>query len=182
MALDGKSGETIWIHWTSHAVFSVDCGLDLTGDKVKDCVIAGRGGILHAISGQDGSSLWELPYQDLSMLQQRYYEIYDARYIADVDDDGVGDVVASHTWQADKSQSEVLLLSGKSGSKINTINFPGNEQLFVAPQIIVHPDGETYFILAANDEQKSGGLYIIPHSNLLKGEFVSCIAFFINNP
>ncbi|XP_001604173.1 uncharacterized protein LOC100120537 isoform X1 [Nasonia vitripennis] len=172
MALDGKSGETLWTHWTAHAIFSVDCGLDLTGDKVKDCIIAGRGGILHAINGQDGNILWELPYRDLSMLtQQRFYDIYDARYIADVDDDGVGDIVASHTWQAGGSQSEVLLVSGKNGNKINSMDFPGKEQLFVAPQIIVHPDGETYFVLTSSDQEKNGGLFIIPHSKLLKGEF-----------
>ena len=174
LALDGKSGDTIWTHWTSHAVFSIDCGLDLNADKIKDCVVAGRGGILHAINGQDGSSIWELPYRDLSMLsQQRYYDIYDARYIADVDDDGIGDVVASHTWQSDGAQSEMILVSGKSGNKIDIMNFPGKEQLFVAPQILVHPDGETYLILAASDQQKSGGLYVISHSKLLKGEYVS---------
>jgi hypothetical protein len=174
LALDGRSGETIWTHWTAHAIFSVDCGLDLNGDNVKDCIISGRGGILHAINGVDGSSIWELPYKDLSMLsQQRYYDVYDARYIADIDDDGIGDVVASHTWLSDGSQSEVILVSGKNGKRINSMDFPGKEQLFVAPQIIVHPDGETYFILVASNQNKAGGLYIIPHSKLLKGEFVS---------
>ncbi|XP_058808308.1 uncharacterized protein LOC131673930 [Phymastichus coffea] len=172
LALDGKTGETIWTHWAPHAIFSVDCGLDLTGDKTKDCIIAGRGGILHAINGQDGASIWELPYRDLSMLeQQRYYDVYDARYIADVDDDGIGDIIASHTWQNDKSQSEVVLVSGKTGTKIKSMDFPDNERLFVAPEVLVHPDGETYFILASSDQDKSGGLYVISHSNLLNKQF-----------
>lgn len=107
--------------------------------------------------------------------QQRYYDVYDAKYIADVDDDGVGDIIASHTWQTDKSQSEVVLVSGKTGTKLNSMDFPENEQLFVAPEIIVHPDGESYFILASSDQDKSGGLYIISHADLVKGQFVSII-------
>lgn len=174
MALDGSNGETIWTHWTAHAVFSVDCSIDLNNDTVKDCLIAGRGGILHAINGKDGSSIWELPYRDPSMLtQQRYYDVYDARYIADVDNDGIGDVIASHTWQSDEAQSEVILLSGKNGNKINSIDFSEKEKLFVAPQVLVHPDGETYFVLVASGQEKEGGIYIIPHSNFIKGEFVS---------
>lgn len=49
LALNGKTGDTIWTHWTARAIFSVDCDLDLTNDKINDCIICGRGGILHAI-------------------------------------------------------------------------------------------------------------------------------------
>lgn len=176
LALDGRNGSTIWTHWTSHAVFSVDCGLDLNSDKVKDCVIAGRGGILHAINGKDGSLIWELPFRDPSMsAQQRYYDVYDARYIADVDNDEIGDVIASHTWQSEGAISEVVLLSGKTGKKLNSVDLSEKEKLFVAPQVLVHPDGETYLILVASGQEKDGGVYIIQHSKFIKGDFVSFI-------
>lgn len=176
MALDGNNGEIIWTHWTAHAVFSVDCGLDLTNDTIKDCVISGRGGILRTINGKDGSLIWDLPLREPSMSgEQRYYDVYDARYIADVDHDGIGDVVASHTWQYDGIKSEVVLLSGRNGSKFNNLDFSGNEKLFVAPQLIVHPDGETYFILAVSGQEKEGGIYILPHSKFVRGDFVSKI-------
>ncbi|XP_014216884.1 uncharacterized protein LOC106645513 [Copidosoma floridanum] len=168
LALDGSQGKTLWTHWTGHAVFSVDCGLDVNGDGTKDCAIGGRGGILHAVSGRDGRSIWELSPGEQLADAARYYDVYDVRYIADMDYDGVGDVVAAHTWGA---QSEVVLVSGKTGNRINSWRFPGKEQLFVAPQVLVHQDGETYLVLVASDRDKTGGLYVVPHANLLKGEF-----------
>ncbi|KAJ8679267.1 hypothetical protein QAD02_015054 [Eretmocerus hayati] len=172
LALDGKTGDTIWTHWTAHAVFSIDCSIDLTNDSIKDCIASGRGGILHVINGRNGTSLWELPSKDPTMLpQQKYYDTYDGRYMVDIDDDGISDIIASHTWQSQKSESEVLLISGKTGTIINSMDFPKTEQLFVAPQMIVHPDGESYFIIVSSDQQKTGGLYIISYPQLLKGEF-----------
>lgn len=184
LALDGNSGATIWIHWTAHAIFSIDCELDLTGDEVKDCIIAGRGGILHAVNGRDGSTIWEMSQRDLTMRnRQKYFDIYDAKYIADIDDDGVGDIIASHTQQSDGTPSEIVLISGKSGNTIHSEDLPGSEQLFTAPQILVHPDGENYLLLATNSEHehKSGGLYAIPQSKFLHGEFVSTMLVFISS-
>lgn len=175
LALNGKTGEPIWTHWTAHAIFSIDCGVDLTNDKIKDCVIAGRGGILQAINGHDGSSIWEIPVQDpvISSEQQRIVDVYDARFIADADGDGVGDVIASHAMQSDDTRaSNVLIISGKSGKTIRDVNLPNTELLFVAPQILVHPDGENIFILATSSQEEAGGLYIVSQANIFYGDLV----------
>lgn len=173
MAIDGSSGETLWTHWTNHAVFSIDCTLDLNKDRTKDCLITGRGGILHAVNGRDGTVIWE--YRDLSILSDTFYNVYDAKYIADVDNDGIGDIITSYTWQTSSAgvQSELILVSGKTGAKIQILDLSTKEQIFVAPQTIVQPDGKTFIIIAASDAEKSGGLYAIPRSKLLKGDFVS---------
>ncbi|XP_012234681.2 uncharacterized protein [Linepithema humile] len=173
LALNGKTGETIWTHWTAHAIFSVDCGVDLTDDKIKDCVISGRGGILQAINGHDGSLIWEIPIQDPAMLseQQRIVDVYDARFIADADGDGIGDVIASHAMQSDDTRaSNVLVISGKSGKTIRDVNLPNTELLFVAPQILVHPDGENIFVLATSSQEEAGGLYIVSQANIFYGD------------
>ncbi|KAG5322445.1 F234B protein, partial [Pseudoatta argentina] len=170
LALNGKTGEPIWTHWTAHSILSVDCDADLTNDKVKDCIISGRGGILQAIDGHDGSNIWEIPLQDLISKLQIISDVYDARFIADMDGDGIADVIASHVVQSDNIQaSNVLVISGKSGSVIGNMNLPDTEQLFVAPQIIVHPDGENIFVLATTSQQDSGGLYIVSQANIFYG-------------
>ncbi|KAL7303464.1 hypothetical protein TKK_0004645 [Trichogramma kaykai] len=194
LAIDGKSGATIWQHWAEHAIFGLDCGLDLNYDRIKDCLAAGRGGLLRAVNGHDGASIWELQESArdpgnnnvIRRSSSAYYDQYDARYVADLDDDGIGDVVAAHTWREllpvaagaaeqqpveEVARSSVVLVSGKTGLVINVLEVPGAEQLFVAPQTIVHPDGETYFVLAASGVDKSGGLYVVPHSKLLMGQF-----------
>ncbi|CAL1683905.1 unnamed protein product [Lasius platythorax] len=152
LALNGKTGDTIWTHWTAHAVFSIDCNVDLTNDKIKDCVISGRGGILQAINGRDGSNIWEIPIQDTETTkQQRILDIYDARFITDMDGDGIGDVIASHATQSDDVRA-------------NT------EQLFIAPQIVVQSDGENIFVLATSSQQEAGGLYIVSQANIFYGD------------
>lgn len=179
LALDGKTGETIWTHWTSHAVFSVDCGLDLNSDEVKDCLISGRGGVLQLVDGRNGTLKWE--YRDM-LRAPTFYDVYDGKYISDIDGDGIADVIASHSWQSgtvqsefENSQSELVLIFGNNGSEIHRFSLSAGELVFVSPQVIVHPDGETYFILAASDKQNFGGLYYISRSQLLKGDLVSKI-------
>ena len=45
MALDGKTGKTIWKTWTDHKVFAITCQADLNGDSVVDCVVGGMSGV-----------------------------------------------------------------------------------------------------------------------------------------
>lgn len=175
LALNGKTGETIWTHWTAHAIFSIDCGVDLTNDEIKDCVISGRGGILQAISGRDGSNIWEIPIEDTvaSAQQQKILDVYDARFITDMNGDSISDVIASHAMQSnDIRASNILVISGRNGNIIRNINLPDTEQLFIAPQIIVQSDGENIFVLATSSQQEAGGLYIVSQANIFYGNLV----------
>lgn len=179
LALNGKTGEIIWTHWTAHAIFSVDCGIDLTNDKIKDCIISGRGGILQAINGYDGSSIWEIPVKSpaTSLGQKRTLDVCDARFMMDMDGDGTGDVIASRAVQTDDVRtSNMQIISGKSGTIIRNINLPESEQLLIAPQVLVHPDGENVFVLAINSQKQAGGLYIVSQASIFYGDLVcSCI-------
>ncbi|XP_017798991.1 PREDICTED: uncharacterized protein LOC108579882 [Habropoda laboriosa] len=167
LALNGKTGDTLWMHWTAHAILSVDCGLDLTNDKIKDCIICGRGGIFHAVNGHNGASIWEIP----SVSEEwQLSDIYDAKFIADIDGDDIGDIIASHTVQSREfHSSEILIISGINGSIIHSSILPNTEQLFLAPQKLIHPDGESIFVLVTSSQKQSGGLYVIPQVNLMYG-------------
>ncbi|XP_017875939.1 uncharacterized protein LOC108622524 isoform X2 [Ceratina calcarata] len=169
LALNGRTGDTLWMHWTAHAISSVDCGLDLNNDKIKDCIICGKSGILHAVNGDSGASLWELPIRDLE--EWEFSDIYDAKFIADVDGDDVGDVIASHSMQSREiCSNEILLISGINGHIIHSSVLPNTEQLFSAPQKLIHPDGESMFVLATSSQKRSGGLYVVPQVNLMYGD------------
>lgn len=177
MALDGKTGWTIWTHWSAHAIFNVNCEVDITQDNTKDCLITGRGGILHAVDGSNGKAIWifELESKD-SVDEASTLEVYDATYINDVDHDEIGDVIASHTSRSgDLRSSEIIVISGKSGSIIRRVDFPRKEELFIAPRPLLHPDGETFLVLVSSTPKKSGGLYVISYSELLHGRLVNII-------
>lgn len=171
LALNGKTGDTLWKHWTTRAIFSVDCSLDLTKDKIKDCIICGHGGILHAVNGHNGSIIWEIPIRELSASEEwKLSDIYDAKFIADIDGDEIGDVIASHTIQSREiHSSEILIISGINGNIIHSSILPNTEQLYLAPQKLIHPDGESIFVLVTSSQKQSGGLYIIPQVDLMYG-------------
>lgn len=42
MALNGKDGTVIWKTYTLHEIFAVNCEQDVNGDKIPDCLVAGR--------------------------------------------------------------------------------------------------------------------------------------------
>lgn len=45
MALDGRTGQTLWMHWAEHEIFSLNCGADLDQDGINDCIGGGRAGV-----------------------------------------------------------------------------------------------------------------------------------------
>ena len=176
MALDGKTGETLWIHWTPRGVFNVDCGQDITTDNVNDCIITGRGGIFHAVDGRDGTSIWKFESRAsvVSSRDDSVLEVYDAAFMSDVDNDKIDDIIATYTLQSGELRSsEILVISGKTGNTIRSVIFPRKEELFIAPRTLVHPDGETMLVLVSTTSDKSGGLYIISYSELMHGNLVN---------
>lgn len=47
LALDGRNGSILWRHWAAHLVSNIDCEIDLTGDKIRDCLSSGDNGVLY---------------------------------------------------------------------------------------------------------------------------------------
>ena len=42
MAIDGRTGEQLWIRYTPHELFASNCNNDINGDAIKDCILGGR--------------------------------------------------------------------------------------------------------------------------------------------
>ena len=58
LSVDGKTGDQLWVHYSHHNIFGINCNGDLDADGVADCLCAGRGGVFEALSGATGSLLW----------------------------------------------------------------------------------------------------------------------------
>ncbi|KAK2584547.1 hypothetical protein KPH14_006916 [Odynerus spinipes] len=148
----------------------IDCGLDITSDKINDCIASGEDGMLYAINGQDGSNIWKIPNQELLSEELKLFEVYDAKFISDTDGDDIGDIIATGTIQSDLSHnSKMLIISAKKGNILNTIDFPSIES-FSAPLTVVHPDGENILVLTANNQMQSGALFIASSTSLMHGD------------
>ncbi|XP_014611757.1 PREDICTED: uncharacterized protein LOC106790976 [Polistes canadensis] len=170
LALDGKTGDTLWIYWPIYGISSIDCGLDITNDKINDCIASVEGGVLYAINGKTGIKIWIISDNKLSDEHSTIFRIFDAKFITDTDRDGIGDVIVTgYTVQSDLSRrSKILIVSGKKGKILYTIDSPKLE-LFSLPQTIVYPDGENIFVLTANNQMQSGTLYIASSANFMHG-------------
>ncbi|XP_039280603.1 uncharacterized protein LOC111058737 [Nilaparvata lugens] len=170
LALNGIDGKTLWQHWTWRAVLYIDCSIDITGDKVYDCIISGKGGILALLNGKSGDVVWELqrPVIDASI------NVYTAQFISDVDNDGIPDVLAAHTSntaeQPTKFQGHLMIFSGKDKREISTVETPNGESIFDAPQILVLPDGTDLLVFTTGDVALPGNTYCVPLYKLLKGD------------
>jgi hypothetical protein len=55
MAIDGRTGSTLWTQWVKHEIFALTCQGDLNNDTTVDCVAGGRAGVS---SLNQNYSLW----------------------------------------------------------------------------------------------------------------------------
>lgn len=95
--MDGQTGATLWQRWTAFQIFSVFCTNDINNDTRIDCVASGRNGVVLAIEGTTGKTLWESSIvSDLAKITLGSMDLYTINVIRDVNDDGVNDIVASH--------------------------------------------------------------------------------------
>ncbi|XP_026286303.1 uncharacterized protein LOC113211963 isoform X1 [Frankliniella occidentalis] len=166
VALNGKTGEILWQHWTRRPVFSVDCSADLTKDGVDDCLVGGKGGLLHVVNGHDGSLLWHLEDQLERQQTEVVLDVYSAQYIPDVDDDGFIDVISSHTvsdLSGNSVKGHLIVISGKVGRMLRMIEMPGSSESYYAPQLLVRPDGEKVILIGTGGTASHswGGLHAV---------------------
>ena len=94
LALDGRTGQELWRHYTIHEVFAVNCNADLDSDDVRDCLISGRVGVFEAISARHGTLLWRFDKDDPGY--EEIMGIYTPQFVRDLDGDGVLDILATH--------------------------------------------------------------------------------------
>ena len=93
LALDGKTGQEIWRHYTMHEIYGVNCNGDLDTDGVRDCLISGKAGVFEAISGKTGNMIWEFGPQEC---RDTNMNLYTGQFIRDLNNDGVMEVLVTH--------------------------------------------------------------------------------------
>lgn len=61
-------------------------------------------------------------------------------------------------------------MSGRKGKPLQRLAIPSHEPILHAPQILTDIDGNDVVLFITGDLSHSGGIYIIPISDLLKGD------------
>ncbi|GIX84799.1 hypothetical protein CDAR_490432 [Caerostris darwini] len=145
LALDGKTGNEIWRHYSAHEIFAINCNADLNGDGTKDCLGGGRMAGFNAVNGKDGTLLWEFDDQNAKIDASN---VYTPQYISDVDSDGVLDLVVIHGGDPLKEPGSetrlvgrLMVVSGKTGRVLKWVQVPDEKESYYSPQVLTHPDG-----------------------------------------
>ncbi|GLV42598.1 uncharacterized protein CBL_03337 [Carabus blaptoides fortunei] len=138
---------------------TVFCTADLTGDNVFDCLASGKGGVLSAINGHDGTIIWEFVNNKTLLVM----DVYSGSFIPDQDGDDIVDVIASHTLQTGGVRKGFLLIiSGKTGSELARVSTPNSTETLFAPQLFVRLDGQNTILFGTGSQSTPGALYMIP--------------------
>nr|XP_042902859.1 uncharacterized protein LOC107443619 isoform X2 [Parasteatoda tepidariorum] len=174
LALDGKTGNEIWRHYSAHELFAVNCNIDLNGDDVKDCLGGGRMAGFVAVDGKDGSLLWEFDDQNAKIDASN---VYTPQYIDDINYDGIPDLVVIHGGDPLKDPGSetrlvgrLLVVSGKTGRVLKWIEVPDERESYYSPQVLTHPDGVRILLFGTGGETHGGSLWILKLNHLLSGE------------
>ena len=93
MAMDGKSGKELWVHYIGQGVYGINCNGDITFDGIPDCLLGGRAGAFVAVDGRTGAKLWSFKHQPIYSDKMN---LYTAQFVQDLDNDGVMEVLQTH--------------------------------------------------------------------------------------
>ncbi|GFT02758.1 uncharacterized protein TNCV_879611 [Trichonephila clavipes] len=185
LALDGKTGNEIWRHYSAHEIFAVNCNSDLNGDGTKDCLGGGRMAGFSAINGKDGTLIWEFDDQNAKIDASN---VYTPQYISDVDFDGVPDLVVIHGGDPLKEPGSetrlvgrLMVVSGKTGRVLKWVQVPDEKESYYSPQILTHPDGSKLLLFGTGGETHGGSLWVIKLNHLLTGEISMAEKIYTDN-
>lgn len=174
MALEGATGRELWRHYSFHEVFALNCNVDLDGDKVPDCLGAGRAGAFQAVSGRDGSLLWNYGPQES---KNNIMNVYTPSYISDIDNDHVPDLVVAHggdplaePGSPYRLSGRLLIMSGRTGEVITWVGLPDEKETYYSTQVYPQLDATPMVLFGSGGETHSGSLWVISLDHLMQGK------------
>ncbi|XP_053372852.1 uncharacterized protein LOC128546395 [Mercenaria mercenaria] len=185
LALEGSSGKELWRHYSDHEIYGINCGVDLNKDGVMDCLAGGRAGAFQAVSGKDGSLIWNFGKQNA---KNDIMNLYTAQIIKDIDGDGTVDILAIHggdplqdPGSKYRLSGRVLLMSGKTGKVISWKGVPDGRESYYSPQVYMWLDGTQLVLFGTGGETHGGSLWVIKLDDLIKGDIDKRHVFLTSN-
>ncbi|CAH1113366.1 unnamed protein product [Psylliodes chrysocephalus] len=161
IALNGLTGDIIWRHWFNDTIFSIQCTVDINGDKQNDCLVIGMEGTIAIINSKNGTTIWTLNTGRLN--------VFVASFIPDQNNDSVPDIIASHSSLNTERDGHLVLFSGKTGKEIKNVRTPGDAKIFYMPQILVQNSTTSFVIFGTGSPSSGGNLTAAPIEDISIG-------------
>ena len=135
IALDGSTGELLWERNASQEMFASAQFAQLNDDSILDIILGGRQHELLAISGVDGSLIWE--FDASNNARDNWYQFYTGHFIEDHDGDGYEDWLTSNGGDptaapgAPRDNGYLVIISGATGEVIAVADTPDNRETYI---------------------------------------------------
>jgi len=175
LALDGRSGGTLWRSSEHIAAIAAPLVTDLTRDGIPDVVVGGRGlpnsdRPLVALDGRDGSTLWVV-----APAEPTWQNVYTPRRIDDVDGDGVDDIVVTTggdhlraDYDPPTVAGRIAVISGRSGKILGMLPTADGRELYSSPVLVPSAGGPTA-LFGSGGEVFGGSLWEVPVGSIAHG-------------
>jgi outer membrane protein assembly factor BamB len=178
LAIDGKTGNTLWEQEAPDQVYGTATFCDVNGDGVKDVFIGGRSPHFKSLDGTSGKVIWEYLYDDHkndSILKYARFNFNNSILVPDQNDDGIPDLLtvnggnskADPHSEVNRFPAVLMVFDSKSGSILAADTMPDGKESYMSPLCFVQPGEREHFIIfGTGGETISGNLYQATLSDL----------------
>ena len=180
IALDGSNGTLLWEIPASGEMFASAQFAHLDGDETMDAVLGGRNHQLFAVSGADGSVIWQFDSENEE--REQWYQFYTGQFIEDQNQDGVLDWLTSNGGDptkgptAPRDNGYLMIISGATGEILAVADTPDGRETYMSPILYQpHPLMETEVLFGTGGETWDGGLWTTSINAIMTGDITDAL-------
>lgn len=176
LAINGKTGETLWSVASKSQIYTSALFQDINGDQIQDVFIGGREAIFYAIDGSTGNIIWEFwpPYKG-DARKAGILNFFATQWIEDQNKDGFKDLLVTNGGdylagpkQKDRPAAQLMVLDGKTGNILAKAKMPEKRESYYAPHVYANSERKESIIFGTGGETVNGGLWEVPLTDLMK--------------
>lgn len=177
IALDGKSGELLWTVSARDQIFGSANLMDINDDGIQDIIINGRSAELQAISGKDGSRIWQfIDGEDRNLREEGWYNFYNAQFIPDQNGDQLSDILVSNggdvlaePYDSMRPPGHLMIIDAKSGALLKMLDTPDGKETYMSLVAVEDPEiNDTKVVYGTGGETIGGHLFATTLSDILQ--------------
>ena len=186
LAIDGRTGKTLWQVASRDQIFGSAGFLDVNHDHTPDVIIGGRAAELQAIDGRTGKRIWAFfPEGDSRQPRKKgWFNFYNPQVIPDQNGDGLEDILITNggdilaaPYDPNRPTGNLLVLDGSSGKILSIAKVPDGKETYISLVIgkLSEKDPDYTIVFGTGGETIGGSLYRTTLKDVMKGDISNAV-------